>query len=73
MIEGELDVADLPDACNEGRRELLGVTPPDHATGRLQDVHSHVVTIRGDSYRLREKGRSGLLQKVAAAPTPSPA
>ena len=31
------------------------------------------VTIRGDSYRLREKRRSGLLQKAAAAPTPSPA
>jgi DNA replication protein DnaC len=28
--------------------------------------HSHVVTIRGDSYRLRAKRRSGLLQK----PTP---
>ena len=28
--------------------------------------HSHVVTIRGDSYRLREKRRSGLLQKVSA-------
>jgi hypothetical protein len=27
--------------------------------------HSHVVTIRGDSYRLREKRRSGLLQKQA--------
>ena len=24
--------------------------------------HSHVVTIRGDSYRLREKRRSGLLR-----------
>jgi len=30
--------------------------------------HSHVITIRGDSYRLREKRRSGLLQKAAAAP-----
>ncbi len=29
--------------------------------------HSHIVTIRGESYRLREKRRSGLLQK--AAPT----
>ena len=28
--------------------------------------HSHVLTIRGDSYRLREKRRSGLLQKPAA-------
>ena len=34
--------------------------------------HSHVVTIRGDSYRLREKRRSGLLKTTAAAPAPSP-
>ena len=33
--------------------------------------HSHVITIRGDSYRLREKRRSGLLQKTAAAPQPA--
>jgi len=33
--------------------------------------HSHVITIRGDSYRLREKRRSGLLQKPAAAETKS--
>ena len=32
--------------------------------------HSHVITIRGDSYRLREKRRAGLLQK--AGPTPEP-
>ena len=31
--------------------------------------HSHVITIRGDSYRLRAKRRSGLLQK-ATAPSP---
>jgi DNA replication protein DnaC len=31
--------------------------------------HSHVVTIRGDSYRLREKRRSGLLQKAGPALT----
>jgi DNA replication protein DnaC len=30
--------------------------------------HSHVLTIRGDSYRLREKRRAGLLPKAAAAP-----
>jgi DNA replication protein DnaC len=29
--------------------------------------HSHVITIRGDSYRLREKRRSGLLQKAGSA------
>ena len=27
--------------------------------------HSHVITIRGDSYRLREKRRSGLLKASA--------
>jgi DNA replication protein DnaC len=27
--------------------------------------HSHVITIRGDSYRLREKRRTGLLQKTS--------
>ena len=26
--------------------------------------HSHVLTIRGDSYRLREKRRSGLLKST---------
>ena len=31
--------------------------------------HSHVITIRGDSYRLREKRRSGLIQKPPAAPS----
>jgi DNA replication protein DnaC len=30
--------------------------------------HSHVVTIRGDSYRLREKRRSGLLKGTTAEP-----
>ena len=30
--------------------------------------HSQVITIRGDSYRLRDKRRSGLLQKAAAHP-----
>lgn len=29
--------------------------------------HSHVITIRGDSYRLKEKRRSGVLQKVTIA------
>jgi DNA replication protein DnaC len=33
--------------------------------------HSSVITIRGDSYRLREKRRSGLLQKVGPALEPT--
>ena len=28
--------------------------------------HSHVLTVRGDSYRLREKRRSGLLKSTTA-------
>jgi DNA replication protein DnaC len=31
--------------------------------------HSHVVTIRGDSYRLREKRKSGLLRPISSATT----
>ena len=34
--------------------------------------HSHVLTIRGDSYRLREKRRSGLLQQKAGAKDRNP-
>jgi DNA replication protein DnaC len=30
--------------------------------------HSHVVTIRGDSYRLKEKRRSGLLRTTSSEP-----
>jgi hypothetical protein len=32
--------------------------------------HSQIITIRGDSYHLREKRRSGLLRKAAPAPEP---
>lgn len=35
--------------------------------------HSHVVMIRGDSYRLREKRRSGLMKSGTLAPNPQPA
>ena len=39
LIAGDLLVADLPGAWNEGMRALLGVTPPDDARGCLQDIH----------------------------------
>ena len=39
LIEGALDVADLPAAWNDGMRRLLGVEPPDDARGVLQDMH----------------------------------
>ncbi len=41
MIEGRLEVADLPGAWNEGLGRALGITPPDDALGCLQDIHWH--------------------------------
>jgi carboxypeptidase Taq len=39
LIAGDLRVADLPAAWNEGMRELVGITPPDDRLGCLQDIH----------------------------------
>jgi carboxypeptidase Taq len=39
LIEGDLAVADLPDAWSQGMAELLGVEVPDDAHGVLQDIH----------------------------------
>jgi carboxypeptidase Taq len=39
LIEGELEVRDLPDAWRAGMRRLLGVEVPSDALGCLQDVH----------------------------------
>lgn len=41
LIGGDLAVADLPGAWNEGFHRLLGMTPPDDARGCLQDIHWH--------------------------------
>lgn len=39
MIAGDLRAADLPAAWNDGMQKLLGVTPPDDASGCMQDIH----------------------------------
>jgi carboxypeptidase Taq len=39
LISGDLPVADLPDAWNEGLQKRLGIVPPDDARGCLQDIH----------------------------------
>ncbi|GAB0114186.1 carboxypeptidase M32 [Acidisoma sp. C75] len=39
LIAGDLAVADLPGAWNEGFHALLGHTPPDDRRGCLQDIH----------------------------------
>lgn len=39
LIAGDLPVADLPGAWNDGMGELLGIVPPNDAVGCLQDIH----------------------------------
>jgi carboxypeptidase Taq len=39
LFDGDLEVADLPDAWNALSRDLLDLTPVDDAQGVLQDVH----------------------------------
>jgi carboxypeptidase Taq len=39
MIAGDLVVADLPGAWNDGMKTLLGIVPPDDRHGCLQDIH----------------------------------
>lgn len=39
LIEGSLDVKDVPDAWNAKMQELLKITPPNDAKGCLQDIH----------------------------------
>ncbi|MFO1069336.1 MAG: carboxypeptidase M32 [Geminicoccaceae bacterium] len=39
MVAGDLAVADLPGAWNDGMRALVGIVPPDDRSGCLQDIH----------------------------------
>jgi carboxypeptidase Taq len=39
LLEGSLAVRDLPEAWNARYSEDLGIAPPDHKDGLLQDVH----------------------------------
>ncbi|HYC04107.1 MAG TPA: carboxypeptidase M32 [Azospirillaceae bacterium] len=39
LIEGRMELADLPGAWNDGMRDLLGIVPPDDRLGCLQDIH----------------------------------
>jgi carboxypeptidase Taq len=39
LIDGSLQVRDLPAAWNAKIQEYLGITPPDDARGVLQDIH----------------------------------
>ena len=39
LLSGDLPLADLPGAWNQGMKELLGVDVPDDRRGCLQDIH----------------------------------
>lgn len=39
MLDGDLQLADLPGAWGEGMVELLDIDPPDDRLGCLQDIH----------------------------------
>lgn len=39
LMEGSLEVSQLPEAWNAKMKEYLGITPPNDAKGVLQDVH----------------------------------
>jgi carboxypeptidase Taq len=39
LLDGSLNVKDLPEVWNMKFKEYLGITPPDDAQGVLQDVH----------------------------------
>jgi len=39
LIAGDLKVADIPGAWNEGMKALLGIVPPNDREGCLQDIH----------------------------------
>lgn len=39
IMEGSLEVKDLPDAWNARMKDYLGLTPPNDALGVLQDIH----------------------------------
>jgi carboxypeptidase Taq len=47
LLEGKLRVADLPDAWNARYESDLGLTPPNHHSGVLQDVHWFAGTVGG--------------------------
>ncbi|PIW28278.1 MAG: carboxypeptidase M32 [Rhodospirillales bacterium CG15_BIG_FIL_POST_REV_8_21_14_020_66_15] len=39
LIEGDMEIPDLPGAWNDGMERLLGILPPTDTLGCLQDIH----------------------------------
>lgn len=47
LLEGSLEVKDLPEAWNTRYEKYLGITPPDDRDGVMQDVHWYFGVIGG--------------------------
>ncbi len=47
MLEGRLNIADLPEAWRERYRSDLGIAPPDDKDGCLQDMHWYTGMVGG--------------------------
>ncbi|WP_160000003.1 carboxypeptidase M32 [Roseomonas sp. 18066] len=68
LIGGDLSVAELPGAWNEGFSRLLGREVPDDARGCLQDIHWHDGAFGYfPSYTLGAMAAAQLMQAVRAA------
>ena len=39
LMDGQLEVEDIPEAWNDKMKALIGITPPSDASGCLQDIH----------------------------------
>lgn len=68
LVSGDLQVADLPGAWNEGLHKLLGITPPDDARGCLQDIHWYDGAVGYfPSYTLGAMAAAQLMQAIRRA------
>jgi carboxypeptidase Taq len=68
LVSGDLAVADLPGAWNEGLHKLLGITPPDDARGCLQDIHWYDGAVGYfPSYTLGAMAAAQLMQAIRRA------
>ncbi|WP_022802436.1 carboxypeptidase M32 [Deinococcus ficus] len=69
LLDGALAVRDLPDAWNAAYETNLGLTPPDHARGVLQDVHWYAGQLGGafHSYALGNLMAAQLFRAAQAA------
>jgi carboxypeptidase Taq len=68
LIGGDLPLAELPGAWNDGMQNLLGITPPNDGLGCLQDIHWYDGTFGYfPSYTLGAMAAAQLMQAAKAA------